>query len=88
MAELGVKGTADHLLQIISEEGLVDRAKLELNARLDDIGISPDDIVLIGNAIEREFDRDILGDEELERCTTVQELLSFIGRRISNQGDA
>jgi len=87
MAELGVgeAGIIDRLLQIIADEGLVDRSKLEPQARLDVIGVSPDDLVLIGNAIEREFDRDILGDDALEKCATVQELLEIIGRRISEQ---
>jgi acyl carrier protein len=75
----------DRLLQIIADEGLVDRSKLEPHARLDEIGVSADDVVLIGNAIEREFDRDILGDDELEKCVTVRELIEMIGRRISEE---
>ena len=43
---------------LIAEEGLVDRSKLEPNSNLSEIGVSADDLVLIGNAIEREFDRD------------------------------
>ncbi len=73
----------DRLLQIIADEGLVDRARLEPGARLDDIGISHDDLTLIGNAVERQFDRDMLGDDALDQCETVRELLELIGRRIA-----
>lgn len=85
MAELSVEeaGILDRLLQIIADEGLVDRNKLLPQAQLDEIGVSADDLVLIGNAIEREFDRDILGDDELEKCVTVRQLLELCANRIS-----
>ena len=85
MAELseGEASIVDRLLQIIAEEGLVDRSKLEPDARLDEIGVSADDLTLIGNAIERKFDRDMLGDDELHQCETVRQLLDLIGRRIA-----
>ncbi|MFA6965854.1 hypothetical protein [Bosea sp. (in: a-proteobacteria)] len=85
MAELSVEeaGILDRLLQIIADEGLVDRNKLLPQAQLDEIGVSADDLVLIGNAIEREFDRDILGDDELEKCVTVRQLLELFACRIS-----
>jgi acyl carrier protein len=76
-------GILDRLLQIIANEGLVDRAKLEPHANLEEIGVSADDLILIGNAIEREFDRDVLGDEELEKCVTVRELLKLVVDRIT-----
>ncbi len=88
MAELGVEETdiiIERLLQIIADEGLVDRSKLDPHAQLDEIGVSADDRVLIGNAIEREFDRDILSDDEIEKCVTVRELVSLLAKRISEQ---
>lgn len=77
----------ERLLDIIAHEGLVDRAKLEPHARLDEIGVSADDLVLIGNAVEREFDRDMLGDDALETVATVHELVALIGRRLAVGGD-
>lgn len=87
MIELNVEeaDVVDRLLQIIADEGLVDRSKLEPHAQLDEIGVSADDLVLIGNAIEREFDRDILSDDEVEKCVTVRELVSLFAKRISEQ---
>ena len=87
MAEITVEEASivNRLLEIIANDGLVDRAKLEPQASLEEIGVSADDLILIGNAIEREFDRDILGDEEFEKCTTVQELLHLAVKRISER---
>jgi acyl carrier protein len=85
MAEVTVEEASivDRLLQIIADEGLVDRGKLEPQANLEEIGATAGDLILIGNAIEREFDRDMLGDEELEKCVTVRELLELVVNRIS-----
>lgn len=71
------------LLQIIAEEGLVARDVLEPGASLCDIGVSETDLVLIGAAIEREFDVDILDDTELEQAKTVGELLLLITHRVT-----
>lgn len=78
----------EKLLEIISQEGLVDRARLAPDARIGDVGLSHDDLVLIGNAIEREFDRSMPPtDEELQQVETVHELVSLMGRRIlGNEG--
>lgn len=40
---------------------------------------------LIGSAIEREFDRDMLHDEALVQVRTVGELLDLMARRIASQ---
>lgn len=83
--EPGEVGLVNRLLDIIAHEGLVDRGKLEPDARLDEIGVSADDLILIGHAIEREFDRDLLSDNEIEEVATVRELLSLISRRLAAQ---
>jgi acyl carrier protein len=72
----------DRLIDIIAEEGLVDRVKLKPTATLDEIGLTTDDLILIANKIEREFDRDLLHDEELECAQTVGGLLDLIVTRI------
>ncbi|HEV7257178.1 MAG TPA: hypothetical protein VGN82_05295 [Bosea sp. (in: a-proteobacteria)] len=71
------------LLDIIATEGLVDRAALRLDAALDDVNLTADDLILIGNAIEREFDKDLSpADDELQQVTTVRGLVELIARRI------
>jgi acyl carrier protein len=74
----------DRLLDIIAEEGLVERVKLEPAATLDEVGLTTDDLILIANKIEREFDRDLLHDEELDCIQTVGGLLDLIVMRIRN----
>ncbi|MCV9937136.1 MULTISPECIES: hypothetical protein [unclassified Bosea (in: a-proteobacteria)] len=78
----------DRLLDIVAEEGLVDRVKLEPTATLDEAGLTMDDLILIANKIEREFDRDLLHDEELESVQTVGGLLDLIATRITISSDA
>jgi acyl carrier protein len=73
------------LLEIIAAEGLVSPDLLEPHATVDDIGLSLDDLTLIGNAIEREFDCDMMPDEEMQACTTVRELVGLIGRRLQDR---
>lgn len=86
MSKLTFAETAllDRLLDIIAEEGLVERVKLEPTATLDEVGLTKDDLILVANKIEREFDRDMLHDEELEHVHTVGGLLDLIVMRIRN----
>lgn len=72
----------ERLIEIISTEGLVNPELLEPNATVDEIGFTIDDLTLIGNAIEREYDCDMMPDEAMQRCRTVRELVELMGRRI------
>ena len=75
-------GLVERLLEIIATEGLVKPDLLEPQAAVDDIGFTIDDLTLIGNAIEREYDCDMVPDEAMQRCKTVRELVELMGRRI------
>ncbi len=77
----------ERLLEIIAVEGLVKPELLEPHAKVDDIGFTIDDLTLIGNAIEREYDCDMMPDEAMQRCKTVRELVEFMGRRIQSAGN-
>ncbi len=83
-ADLGPAETelVQRLLEIIAAEGLVTPELLEPQAAVDDIGFTIDDLTLIGNAIEREYDCDMMPDEAMQRCKTVRELVELMGRRI------
>ena len=80
-------GLVERLLEIIAVEGLVKPELLEPHAKVDDIGFTIDDLTLIGNAIEREYDCDMMPDEAMQRCKTVRELVELIGRRIQSAGN-
>lgn len=78
----------DRLLEIIATEGLVAPELLEPHATVDEIGFSIDDLTLIGNAIEREYNCDMIPDEAMQRCRTVRELVELMGRRIQSASNA
>ena len=80
-------GLVERLLEIIAVQGLVKLELLEPHAKVDDIGFTIDDLTLIGNAIEREYDCDMMPDEAMQRCKTVRELVELIGRRIQSAGN-
>lgn len=80
-------GLVERLLDIIAVEGLVKPELLELHAKVDDIGFTIDDLTLIGNAIEREYDCDMMPDEAMQQCKTVRELVELIGQRIQSAGN-
>lgn len=46
------------------------------------VRLTLDDLTIIANAIEREFDCDIVPDEEMQACHTVRELVALIARRL------
>lgn len=77
-------GLVTRLLEIIAAEGLIKPELLDSHAKVDEIGFTIDDLTLIGNAIEREFDCDMMPDEAMQRCRTVGELVVLIGRRIQS----
>ena len=72
------------LVEIIATEGLVHPERLDPAASLEgDLGLSLDDLTLIGNAVEREFDCDMVPDDEMKACGSVRELVDLIVRRIA-----
>lgn len=77
-------GLVARLLEIIAVEGLIKPELLDSRATVDDVGFTIDDLTLIGNAIEREFDCDMMPDEAMQQCQTVRELVVLIGRRIQS----
>jgi hypothetical protein len=79
-------GLVTRLLEIIAAEGLIHPELLDSHAKVDEIGFTIDDLTLIGNAIEREFDCDMMPDESMQRCRTIRELVVLIGRRIQSAG--
>jgi len=70
------------LLDIVAAEGLVKPDLLEPNAVLADVGLMLDDLTLIANAIEREFDCNMLPDDEMQACRTVQQLVMLMATRL------
>lgn len=80
------EGLVVRLLEIIAAEGLIKPEFLDSHAKVDEIGFTIDDLTLIGNAVEREFDCDMMPDEAMQQCRTIRELVLLMGRRIRSSG--
>jgi acyl carrier protein len=72
----------ERLLDIVAEEGMVDRAKLVDNAELDALGIKSADLVLVLMAIEGDFGVYLSVDGELSEARTVGAMLQAVTRQI------
>ena len=57
-----MSGRDDELLDIISEEALIDRAKLDPAAKLEDIGLDSVDLVSVVFAVEEKYGIEIAED--------------------------
>lgn len=73
----------EKLLDIVAEEGMVDRAALVDDAELDALGIKSADFVLVLMAIESEFGVYLSVDGELSEARTVGAMLDVVVRQIN-----
>ncbi len=76
------------LLELVAEEGMVDRADLTREAALADLDIASADFIMILMAIEETYGVYISVDNEMSGVTTVQDLLSVASRKILEKSDA
>ena len=72
----------EQLLEIVSEEGMVPREAIKMDAELEVLGIKSADFVMILMAIEEKFGVYLAVDEELTSSKTVGGLLEIVIRRI------
>ena len=61
-AETWMSGRDEELIDIISEEALIDRGKLDRSAKLEDIGLDSVDLVSVVFAIEEKYGIEIAED--------------------------
>lgn len=73
----------DMILDVISREGAVDRARVTPEATLETLDIASMDIVMILNGIEEKFDLYIPIDESLSHLVTVGDIVDEVARRLS-----
>jgi acyl carrier protein len=80
----------ERLLDIVAEEGMVDRAKLVDDAELDALGIKSVDLVLVLMAIEGDFGVYLSVDGELSEARTIGAMLDVVTKQIMehNEGTA
>jgi acyl carrier protein len=75
----------EELIDIIAEESLIDRAKLDPAAKLEDIGIDSVDMVSVIFAIEEKYGIEI-AEDAFERSDTLATVLGKIGALIDAKG--
>lgn len=76
-----MSGRDEELIEIIAEEALIDRAKLDPAAKLDDIGLDSVDLVSIVFAIEEKYGIEI-AEDFFERTDTLGVVLQKINALI------
>lgn len=75
------------LLDLVAEEGMVDRDTLSKDAALADLDIASADFIMILMAIEEKYGVYISVDNELSDLKTVQDLLNVAARKITENQD-
>ena len=72
-----MSGREDELIGIIAEESLIDRAKLDPAAKLEDIGLDSVDLVSVVFAIEEKYGIEI-AEDAFDRSDTLGTVLKKI----------
>ena len=72
-----MSGRDEELIDIISEEALIDRAKLDRAAKLEDIGLDSVDLVSVVFAIEEKYGIEI-AEDAFDRSDTLGAVLTKI----------
>jgi len=76
-AETWMSGRDEELIDIISEEALIERAKLDRAAKLEDIGLDSVDLVSVVFAIEEKYGIEI-AEDAFDRSDTLGAVLTKI----------
>lgn len=75
----------DKIIDIIAEEGKVERAKLLGSETLDDIGLDSIEVVMILNGIEDEFDIYIPVDQNISSGSKLDDLIELVIAKIKSK---
>lgn len=76
-AETWMSGRDEELIDIISEEALIDKDKLDRSAKLEDIGLDSVDLVSVVFAIEEKYGIEI-AEDAFTRTDTLGAVLTKI----------
>ena len=79
-------GRDEELIDIIAEEALIDRAKLDPAAKLEDIGLDSVDLVSVIFAIEEKYGIEI-AEDAFSREDTLAQVLAKIEALIAAKGE-
>jgi|GEM_PF-119082 len=84
----GIDTIADKIFDIVAKERRLDRSKLTLDTKLEDVEIESVDLVEIIFAIEDEFDIDIPQDESEFKLETMRDIVEGVQRLIAEKQSA
>ena len=79
--------TQDQLLDLISEEAIIDREKLVREATLGDLGISSLDVITMLFELEEKYGV-IIEEGDMPQMTTLGEMVDFLLSRINAEAVA
>ena len=83
-----IAGLEAELLDLVAEEGMIDRALLKPKALLADLDIASADFIMILMAIEEKYGIYISVDNEMADLKSVQDLLTVASKKIRENQDA
>jgi acyl carrier protein len=82
-----MKVTEDQLLDLISEEAIIDRPKLAREATLGDLGISSLDVITMLFELEERYGV-VIEEADMPKITTLGEMVDFLMSRINAEETA
>jgi acyl carrier protein len=68
----------EKLLDIISKEGMIDRAKLAMDSTLDSLGVKSPDLLVVLMAVEEQFGVYVPVDDALTDAQTLADLVNAL----------
>jgi acyl carrier protein len=75
----------EELLDLVAEEGMIDRALLKRESNMADLEIASADFIMILMAIEERYGIYISVDNEMADLKTIGDLLAAISKKIQNK---
>ncbi|WP_304165544.1 acyl carrier protein [Phenylobacterium aquaticum] len=82
-----MKATESELLDMLSEEAILDRARLVREATLADLGISSIDVISLLFELEEKFGV-VIEEGEMPQMSTVGEMMDFLLGKINAEPEA
>lgn len=77
-----MKVTEDQLLELISEEAIIDRAKLNRDATLGDLGISSLDVITMLFELEERYGV-VIEEGDMPAMTTLGDMVDYLLSRLN-----
>ena len=82
-----MKATEPELLDLISREAIIDRAKLTREATLEDLGISSLDVISMLFELEEKYGV-VIEEGDMPQMSTLGEMVDFLLERINAEAAA